>query len=57
MRSLTVAIRSGMSSSRGTFRFDVFANIVRETSRLDELVITAAWNAEQAGRADASVTA
>lgn len=40
----------------GTFLFDVLANIVKDSPRLEQLLIVAEWNAEQAGRADGSVS-
>lgn len=40
----------------GTFFFDVFANIAKDSPRLEQLLIAAQWNADQAGRADASIS-
>lgn len=40
----------------GTFAFDAIGNLVRESARLELLRIGAQWQADQAGRADATVT-
>lgn len=40
----------------GTFDFDLLFNFVKDTVRPEDLVIKAKWNADQAGRADASIT-
>ncbi len=40
----------------GTLSFDAFANLAPEQPGVENLVIGAAWNAEQAGRAEAAVS-